>query len=71
MWLAEDATGPCPWLASGLDVTLTTTHAPTGRESRSAQPVSLEPLHRLIKHRSTEQKIESITEVPCLCWGGR
>lgn len=71
--LADDATGaPFPGLAGGLDVTpKPAARAPTAWESGSPQPASLEPLHRPIKHRSTEQKIESIAEVPCQCWGGR
>lgn len=68
---ANDATWPCPWLPSVLDVALSIAQAPADCESRSAQPVSLEHLLGSIKHRSTEQKIESIMEVPCLCWGGR
>lgn len=55
VWLADDATQTCPWLASGLDVTPTTAHAPTAWEvqvSPASQSGTFAQAHKTQKHRA-------------------
>lgn len=69
-WLMMPRGPALGWPVALMSPWLRCMHQQAGSPGQPSQS-SLEPLHRLIKHRSTEQKIESIMEVPRLGWGGR